>query len=324
MSNHAIKRAITVALAVSIPGVVSAETTLRPLELSAATVRAARATGVAARRQAPGDTRPVPAPLDAPAVKLAFPYEVDPGGDPSATTTVFSLSSVLLDDVDVTIKYVDNLGQVTFSAPDAVPGLGVLPLNLRDVRNSHPEVPPVGGVVVDAAEPIFGNFYVIDAAGGRATGELALNVDPLDPFTDLCQFFSARVLNGGPFAGGTELQIYLPTPLGAGPSDPSSFFILFWPESGGEDPITVVGVATDQVFVRIPFAELVEFFPAQYQSSFFGRAEVWGNGPGVGTSFGEETDPESVVFLAGTTSLNAGATYNLGEKMGCVDLILLF
>ena len=81
------------------------------------------------------------------------------------------------------------------------------------------------------AEPnslIQGDYFLVDPENNFASGDRLLNYTSVHSFIDMCSNFEIRFFNGGAFAGGAEITVF----LGGGLQDDHEFAYSVYTESG--------------------------------------------------------------------------------------------
>jgi hypothetical protein len=174
-----------------------------------------------------------------PSSDLLLPwFEVDL--DPSGMTTLFAVGNASEKPVEVLATLRTNWGIAILDVPFTLQPDEIRTVNLRDwlhgenlaAASGQPspkdrmyygsEVQPgraVGSVTLriqgKASDALWGDWFVVDAGGGVARGEVLVDIDRSGAHSALCRSHLLRYLSGGSFAGDTELIVWRET-AGAG------------------------------------------------------------------------------------------------------------
>lgn len=184
-----------------------------------------------------------------PSSDLLLPYfEVDL--EPSGTTTLFAVGNASDRPVEVLATLRTNWGIAILDVPFTLQPDEIRTVNLRDwllaggdtaktlaasAEPSHvaaaaagqpsprdrmyygSEVRPgraVGSVTLRTRgrhDALWGDWFVVDAAGGMASGDVLVDIDRSGARSALCRTHLLRYLSGGAFDGGTELIVWRET-----------------------------------------------------------------------------------------------------------------
>lgn len=225
-------------------------------------------------------------------------YEVDTTR--SGVTTLWAVrntsTSVL---ASMAVTYTDrSLTPVREEVVSISPG-ETLTVNLRDLGlPAEPDGFARGTVWFESSEPVLAaDAFQVDPEENFATGDLLVSTDG----DYLCDLWSTRFAVGGPFSGGTDLRLYVETPLGDDPQtdDPSVRFEVF-DEQG--NVLGTVDYWTATNVVEIPATDVVLEVS---DTTAFGAFEVLlraGTGGGIVT-----------------TEYRAEGRYSIGLGGTCID-----
>lgn len=180
-----------------------------------------------------------------PSSDLLLPYfEVDL--EPSGTTTLFAVGNSSDRPVEVLATLRTNWGIAILDVPFTLQPDEIRTVNLRDwllgaktlAASTEPahvaaaaagqpspkdqmyygsEVRPgraVGSVTLRTRgrhDALWGDWFVVDAAGGVASGDVLVDIDRSGTRSALCRTHLLRYLSGGAFDGGTELIVWRET-----------------------------------------------------------------------------------------------------------------
>lgn len=220
------------------------------------------------RPSAPADPL-APGSLSAPVVVPSegpwfVPFVVEPG-DPVGTTTLLAVRNDSASaTADVLVEFFSAAFNEFHTVELTLQPRMVQSFNLRD----QPNLPaPSGGltyglvrVTAGAGEPISVDHFRVDPGDDFATGSLSIDF-PVDE----CFEWKGRILQGGPFSGGTSLTFIVDGPRGGNQNtDPPTVSINVYPESGS--PGTGFNIFTDAFVFEIDAEELVG--PGTFTGSF--------------------------------------------------------
>jgi hypothetical protein len=170
-----------------------------------------------------------------PSSDLLLPwFEVDL--EPSGMTTLFAVGNASEKPVEVLATLRTNWGIAILEVPFTLQPDEIRTVNLRDWLHAESlaeasgqaspkdklyygsEVRPgraVGSVTLriqgEARDALWGDWFVVDAAGGVARGENLVDIDRSGAHSALCRRHLLRYLNGGGFAGDTEVIVWRET-----------------------------------------------------------------------------------------------------------------
>jgi len=100
-----------------------------------------------------------------------------------------------------------------------------------------------------AGDALSADWFRADDAENFAGGDRMVDIDT----SYTCTLWDFRYLVGGPFTGGTRLDVFIDTPLGPGTP---SFFITFFDEAGND--LGTVGVAAARQVRELDVADLLD------------------------------------------------------------------
>ncbi|HEX6200406.1 MAG TPA: hypothetical protein VF150_09090 [Thermoanaerobaculia bacterium] len=180
----------------------------------------------------------VPRFTDVTADALMVPFFRIDRGTPGGETTLIAIRNASDQAHDVTISYwVDHVFD-PLAEPDLIQDFSlvsdeVVPINLRDL----PELDGGGDnddiikgwLMVEhedgVGDPLSADWFQVDTTQNFATGGRMVDID----HTSTCSQWDFRYITGGGFDGGTELRVFIDTPLGLGTP---SFSVSFFSEAG--------------------------------------------------------------------------------------------
>jgi len=207
---------------------------------------------------------PKPAPkVDSPFAELVLPYFENDVDGSTFTSTLFAVRNPSLSDATTaTVSYFDLQGNLRTTENISVAPAAVFTRNLRDVPGLaiDPDGFSRGFAVIQSDDPLSGDTFHVDPVGNFATG------DRLIGMTELCLSWDFRFLQGGPFDGGTTLQIFVDTPLGASASDPPTVAVIVFDEGG--KAFGTVGLHMAQNSVSVPVGNILAALPGSLGPSF--------------------------------------------------------
>lgn len=192
------------------------------------------------------------------------PFVVD-ADNPSGTTTLLGIRMQDAESPDpaVEVDFLDSQLQLFHETVVELDEKEVQTFNLRD----QPGLPAGGvqrGLVrvrsVDG-DLISVDYFVVTPSEDFATGGKAIEF-----FTETCVLWSSRVLVGGPFTGGTRLQVLIDGPQGTNMGDDPTLAGNVFDEDG--DFVNSFAIHTDQHVLELSAAQLIA--PA----SLFGVIEI--------------------------------------------------
>lgn len=213
-----------------------------------AAMEARRAAGE--RPQAPSRLERFAAEINLSGPDFLLPlYEVD---DDGALTTLFAARNSFDVPNEVTVTYFDRFGNPIKSELADIGPLGAVTRNIRDVTGLPTEGDGVrrGFALLSADSDLSGDFFRVDPASNFASGDRLVLASEA-----LCDVWDFRFLRGGAFSGGTDLVIYVETPLGQDAIDPSVHIEIF-DEAG--NLLGSVGVWTDLVVNKVTADEILD------------------------------------------------------------------
>lgn len=213
----------------------------------------ARAATQAAARQAGGAHAPSRPAGGLNTIGTAFLlpfYEVDTAG---ALTTLLAARNAFDVPNTIDVTYFDRAGAMVHAETFDVAPLGVVTRNLRDVAALPAETDGVrrGFALIEADQPLSGDFFRVDPAQNFAAGDrLVLAAEAL------CDLWDFRFLRGGGFSGGTDLVLYVDTPLGLDLASTPSITVVAYDEAGNE--LGAVDFWTQDVVNEMTAADVLE------------------------------------------------------------------
>lgn len=193
-----------------------------------------------------------------------------------AETTLIAVRNPTVGNHGVTISYFVDHAFNPMAAPDVVQNFTLGPneirtVNLRDLPGitggqGNDEVIR-GWLMVEhadgAGDALTADWFRADDAENFAGGDRMVDIDT----SYTCTVWDFRYLVGGPFTGGTRLDVFIDTPLGPGTP---SFLIDFFDEAG--NPQGTVGVAANRQVRELDVADLLDLLDGS--PSPFGGMEI--------------------------------------------------
>lgn len=212
---------------------------------------------------APGpDPKPAPK-VDSPFSELVLPYFENDVNGSTFTSTLFAVRNPSISgSATATVSYFDLEGNLSATENLSLGPAAVFTRNLRDVPGLalDPDGFSRGFAVIQADNPLSGDTFHVDPVGNFATG------DRLIGMSELCLSWDFRFLQGGPFDGGTTLEIFVDTPLGTDPSDPPTVAVVVYNEDG--QAFGTVGLRMAQNSVSVPVGNILAALPGSIGPSF--------------------------------------------------------
>ncbi|HVG11205.1 MAG TPA: hypothetical protein VNM67_26110 [Thermoanaerobaculia bacterium] len=170
-----------------------------------------------------------------PSSDLLLPwFEVDL--EPSGMTTLFAVGNASEKPVEVLATLRTNWGIAILDVPFTLQPDEIRTVNLRDWLRAEslaaasgqpspkdrmyygsavPSGRAVGSVTLRTRgglrDALWGDWFVVDAGGGAARGEALVDIDRSGAHSALCRSHLLRYLNGGSFAGETEVIVWRDT-----------------------------------------------------------------------------------------------------------------
>lgn len=205
---------------------------------------------------APG-FHPTPAPkVDSPFAELVLPYFENDVTGGTLTSTLFAVRNPSISDgTTAVVSYFDVRGKLLTTENLSIAPSAVFTRNLRDVSGLavDPDGFSRGFVVIQSQDPLSGDTFHVDPVGNFATG------DRLIGMTELCLFWDFRLIQGGAFNGGTTLEVFVDTPLGASASDPPTVAVIVYDEAG--KAFGTVALRMAQNSVSVPVGNILKALP---------------------------------------------------------------
>ena len=163
---------------------------------------------------------PAPRKIDKAADWLVLPrFRVDTT-NVNGLNTLFAVRNVTDGTRELSIRYNSDGGG---SVADFVT-LGpkeVKSVNLRDVSGLATDTAGIAAgyvhiidseaISIFPASVIQGDYFLVDPENNFASGDRLLNYTNFDAFIDMCSKYEIRFFNGGAFAGGAEVTIFIET-----------------------------------------------------------------------------------------------------------------
>lgn len=208
-------------------------------------------------------------------VPLAAALEPSPGpwvvpfvvetGNPFGTTTLLSVrnENEVPGAVDVLVEFYDDTLTQFHSTMLSLAPNQLQSFNLRD----QPGLPATGlhrgfvRITPSPGELVSTDYFLVTPGEDFASGGLGI-----DYTVEKCQRWKVRVLEGGPFSGGTTLLFLIDGPHGADPGDTPSVTGDVYNEAGGF--INSFTIRTDAWVLEVDAADLI--LPA----NLFGAIEL--------------------------------------------------
>lgn len=178
--------------------------------------------------------RLLPKGLHEPAQVLVLPFFRVDRSNPTGETTLFAVRNVLNQPVQIRVYYMDEMMRTQRAdGPATLPSRGVRTINIRDVSGLAVDADGYSrGLVLitaSASSALSGDFFQVNPEEDFATGDRLIDAQR-HPY--ICRLWGMRFLNGGPFSGGTSLNVRLYGAPGTGAGAPPAFQLGFFDEAG--------------------------------------------------------------------------------------------
>ena len=241
-----------------------------------------------------------PAPkVDSPSAELVLPYFENDVTGGTFTSTLFAVRNPsITGGTTATVSYFDLQGNLLTTENLSIAASAVFTRNLRDVNGLavDPDGFSRGFAVIQSKDPLSGDTFQVNPVGNFATG------DRLIGMTELCLSWDFRFVQGGAFDGGTTLQVFVDTPLGASASDPPTAAVIVYNEAG--KAFGTVGLNMGQNSVSVPVGNILKALPGSLGPVFGSLWIVFSPASGGGHIQGFST---------------AEGRYSVGLKGSCIS-----